>query len=107
MRKIDFQKEKMRIVDTLLLQYHPEKLIVFGSAARGEIREDSDLDICLIKEDVPESRVQRRYEVYSIMKHRAIPVDVVVYKPSEFKERESMDDPFIKTILKDGQTYGG
>ncbi len=35
--------------DAIVKAYRPEKIILFGSAASGDAREDSDLDLLIIK----------------------------------------------------------
>lgn len=107
MTTIDIQKEAKKIVDTLVAKYRPEKIIAFGSFAKGEIDQDSDLDLCLIKDDVPPSSVERRFVVYALLPNRTVPLDLVVYRPSEFEERRSLGDPFIKTILAEGKILYG
>ncbi|MGB5941828.1 MAG: nucleotidyltransferase family protein [Leeuwenhoekiella sp.] len=44
-------KTNQIIIDTIL-PYKPKEIAVFGSYARGEMREDSDIDICV---DLPET----------------------------------------------------
>lgn len=102
-----FEQEVKAMVDRLILTYQPKKIIAFGSFARGEIEPDSDLDLCIIKEDIPLSPVERRFEVYRLLTHRKIPVDIVIYRPEEFETRLQLGDPFVKGILKDGKNLYG
>lgn len=104
---LTLRPEAQVLVNRLINSYQPEKLIIFGSFARGEAKEESDLDICLIKKDVPASSVERRFEVYKILEGRKIPVDIIVYQPSEFETRLRLGDPFIKSILEEGQVIYG
>lgn len=100
-------EEANRILNVLTEYYCPEKVIVFGSFAHGEENPESDLDICVIKDQVPVSPVERRFQVYRLLEDRKIPVDVVVYKPKEFKERFDLGDPFIKTLVNEGKVIYG
>jgi uncharacterized protein len=50
----DTQLDETKLVD-LCRQYHVRELSVFGSAARGEMRPDSDID--LLVEFIPEAKV--------------------------------------------------
>lgn len=90
------------IVGTLKEKYRPEKIILFGSAARGEFEEGSDLDLFIIKETkLP--RHQRPLKIYPFLDDRSLPIDFIIYTPQEFKERLSLGDFFIKRILKEGK----
>ena len=41
------------ITAQLIEKYKPEKIILFGSAARGDAAPDSDVDLLIIKSDTP------------------------------------------------------
>jgi predicted nucleotidyltransferase len=51
--KLDFEKEIMSITKQLIEKDVPEKIILFGSAARGDIGPDSDADFLIIKKQTP------------------------------------------------------
>jgi predicted nucleotidyltransferase len=75
------EQELRRILDILIEKYQPEKLIVFGSVAQGEIHEWSDLDLVVIKQtDKP--LLERIEEVLTLARPR-IGLDVLVYTPEE------------------------
>jgi len=96
-------KEDIRIiVETIKERCHPEKIILFGSAARGEFEEGSDLDFFIIKRSrLP--RHLRPLRIYKFLKDQNLPIDFIIYTPEEFKERFSLGDFFIKRILKEGK----
>jgi len=94
MNRIDKIVEKLK-------EYEPEKIILFGSAARGEADEYSDLDFLIIKET--NLRFLRRLiEVGKILKEFS-KVDVFVYTPKEFAEMKSRKNPFIEQALRNGR----
>ena len=103
---IDFQKKIENIAQQIIKKYKPEKIILFGSAARGRMGPDSDADFLVIKNDVPFYGVDRIKEL-SGMIERDIPVDLLVYKPEEFKSRLELGDPFLRAILKEGKVLYG
>ncbi|MGH7456264.1 MAG: nucleotidyltransferase family protein, partial [bacterium] len=48
-RKADLEAELARILPIIINQYQPEKIILFGSLATGEVHEWSDIDLVLVK----------------------------------------------------------
>ena len=62
--------------------YDPEQIILFGSHARGDTGEYSDLDIAIIKET--DERFLDRLETVCDLLPPVGAVDVLVYKPVEF-----------------------
>lgn len=84
------------IVKILVEQYGPvEKIILFGSAARGDADEYSDLDLIVIKHtDMP--FVRRLVEVPPLPVH----ADVFVYTPEEFERMKENENSFIMSALQ-------
>ncbi len=105
MRK-DISKEIQRIAAQIIEKYKPDKIILFGSAARNELKEDSDLDFLIIKRETPLYGADRIRQL-SRMIDRDISVDFLVYRPEEFDKRLQMGDPFIKLIAKEGKVLYG
>lgn len=84
-----------------LMDYEPEKIILFGSAARGATDEHSDIDLVLIKQ-TDKRFFQRLVEAGSFIPSD-VSVDVFVYTPEEFQSMIEADNPFIEQVLKDGK----
>ena len=103
---IDFEKEIESITIQIVRKYGPEKIILFGSAARGGMGLDSDADFLIIKGQTPHYGADRIRELSRLIE-RKIPVDFLVYKPEEFEKRLQMGDPFIKTIVDEGKVLYG
>ncbi|HUV60096.1 MAG TPA: nucleotidyltransferase domain-containing protein [Desulfatiglandales bacterium] len=98
--------EIQNIVDQIIRKYNPQKIILFGSAGRGEYDKVNDLDFLIIKQDVPLYGIDRMRELDELIE-RNIAADMLVYRPDEFEERIKLGDPFIKTILRKGQVLYG
>jgi len=103
---LDISKEIQRITEQIIQKYKPDKIILFGSASRGELKRDSDADFLIIKKETPLYGADRIREL-SQMIDRDIPVDFLVYRPEEFDQRVRMGDPFLKVILKEGRVLYG
>jgi predicted nucleotidyltransferase len=91
-RKI-LQKEVEEFVDRIKKAYVPDKIILFGSVATGKAKENSDIDIIIIKET--EKKFWERLREISKYCSREIGMDVLVYTPEEF-EKLSQDREFFK-----------
>lgn len=72
-------------VDLLTKAARPEKIILFGSYARGEAREDSDLDFLVVEAEV-ESRRKEMVRLRRVLSPLRIPVDVLVTTERTFRE---------------------
>ena len=89
----------------LIEKYKPEKIILFGSSAWGG-EDINDIDLFIIKREVPHFGADRIIELYRLMDVDAA-VDFIVYKPEEAEERLALGDPFIKKIYKKGKVLYG
>lgn len=100
--KDQFDKEIQNIVKQLIHLYQPEKVILFGSLAKGKINQGTDIDLFIIKSEVPEFGVDRIRQLDAIIKYR-LATDFIVYKPEEVEQRLKLGDPFVKSILEEGK----
>jgi predicted nucleotidyltransferase len=100
------QSEIESITSQLIEKYKPEKIILFGSAARGDSNPDSDADFLIIKKDTPHKGRDRMIEVRRLIE-RNIPADFLIYRPDEFEKRVAIGDPFLEMILEEGKVLYG
>ncbi|MEW6114569.1 MAG: nucleotidyltransferase domain-containing protein [Thermodesulfobacteriota bacterium] len=89
----------------LVAKYAPEKIILFGSAARDDV-EVNDVDLFIIKDDVPHLGAERIRQLYRLM-DTDLPVDYLVYRPAEVADRLSLGDPFVAGVLREGRVLYG
>lgn len=89
------------IVDRIKKSGDVEKIILFGSFARGDMDEYSDIDIVVIKE-TKERFVKRLLDIESFA-DLPIHVDVFVYTPEEFATMFEGGNPFIDKVIKEGK----
>lgn len=94
----------IEITNKIREQYHPQKIILFGSCAHGEPTRDSDIDLLIIK-DTTERPIDRRVTVARIVSDpaRLIPFEPIVLTPDEVHERLYIGDQFIQGILEKGE----
>ena len=75
---------------------------LFGSLAEGRVREGTDIDLFVVKSDVPELGVDRIRQLDGLIKY-GLATDFVVYRPDELERRLEMGDPFIRSIIEKGK----
>lgn len=86
----------------VIADYKPQRAILFGSAARGEMDAVSDIDLVLIKEtDKP---FLARLKEFALMVPDGLPrVEAFIYTPDEFARMQEWDTPFMRQVLAEGQ----
>jgi hypothetical protein len=100
--KDTFESEVRSIVDQFVRHYKPEKIILFGSLVWGALTDGTDIDLMLIKRDVPRFGADRLREVQRLVEHR-LATDFLVYTPQEIADRLALRDPFVMQILSEGK----
>lgn len=91
-----------KTIDRILSLSDPEKIVLFGSHARGDAGEGSDVDILIIKEsNIP--RYKRGVPFRLKLKGLFPSKDIVVYTPEEVEEWSEVPNAFITTILREGK----
>ena len=85
-----------------LRRYDPERIYVFGSWARGEADELSDLDLVVIKRTTTPF-LERLREVARLLPAETGGVDILVYTPDEFETMRRSGNVFEEMIAEEGQ----
>jgi len=96
------QEKINEVVERIVKNVQPEKVILFGSYAYGKPNEDSDLDILVIKESVL-PRHERVKEIKKYLWGIKIPVDLIVYTPEEIDEWRGVKNSFINEVMEKGK----
>jgi len=94
-------EKSLAILLNKLREYRPHKIILFGSAARGEADTESDLDVIVIK-DTQESFIER-LEVMAKLCPPGVHADILVYTPEEIRTMVDEENPFIIEALREGK----
>ena len=101
MSRLDELTQQLDRLVVELKRYGAEKVILFGSAARGDVDAYSDLDLVVVKPTTM-SFVERLADVVRQCP-QAICADVIVYTPEEFQRMQEADNPFIEQVLSEGK----
>jgi len=89
------------MVHRILATGNPQKIILFGSRARGDARPDSDYDLLLIElSDQPRYRRAARYR--RALAGLAAAKDILVWTPEEVAEWREVPNAFITAALSEG-----
>ena len=91
-----------RIAHKIAEQFHPEKIILFGSYAYGQPTADSDVDLLIVMDTALRSRQQRLMISRALSPH-PFPMDLVVKTPGELSERLALGDYFLQQITAQGK----
>ena len=73
------------VVDRIVRKFHPEKIILFGSWARGEAREDSDLDLLVVLPEVDHAR-KVAIQIGNSLSNLPISKDIIVSTPKDIEK---------------------
>jgi predicted nucleotidyltransferase len=90
------------IVRRIVNLSHPEKVILFGSRARGTAHPESDIDLLVIAHST-QPRHRRAAPLYGALSDILAPMDIVVYSPEEVQEWSEVRQAFITTAIREGQ----
>lgn len=75
------------ITDRIVRQFDPDKIILFGSHARGDAGPDSDVDLLIVM-PLSGSRREKAIEIGVALHDIQLPKDVIVTTPEEFEWRK-------------------
>jgi predicted nucleotidyltransferase len=81
-----------------------EKVILFGSVAKGKIHQDSDIDLIILSSDFEKIDFLKRLILLSRIRRelkKSMPMDVLAYTPKEFKNLTKKS-----IILKEAKLHG-
>ena len=90
------------VTQTIINRFHPKRIVVFGSHARGDARPDSDPDL-FIEMETPRRPPERAIEVSEAFGLRAWPMDIVVYRPEEVRRLRHVNGTQLSVIEKEGK----
>ena len=84
--------------------YHPAKVYLFGSAARGDDGPDSDLDFCVVvPDDTPAAKFQTGVSS-NVLADIPMAADVIPWRQSDFERRAAWVKASLPaTIVREGQ----
>ena len=98
------RKHLRRVCDAIVTEFHPEKIVLFGSYAYGKPREDSDVDLLVVMpfEGSPfrQAAVILSHVVRTV---GVLPMDLLVRTAEQVKQRVQVGDAFMREIIERGK----
>lgn len=91
-----------KIVEKISNGYHPDKIILFGSYAKGNSGRDSDIDLLVVK-DSDRRRDERDREIRKLLWEIKFPLDIFVSTPAEIEKFGNLKGSFVNEIFKNGE----
>ena len=91
------------VVRRLVEVYHPLRIYLFGSTARGEAGPNSDYDIMVVIPDEAPRELQGCDLGYQVLRGLRIAKDILVWSRTEFDKRLHLKASLPSTILREGR----
>jgi predicted nucleotidyltransferase len=101
--KADFSAQLDSLVSQIVEAVHPVRIILFGSAARGEMGPDSDFDLLVVMPDGTPRRKTARH-LYRVVEGGGAAKDILVTTVSELAKYADNIGLIYRTILREGKT---
>ena len=101
--KREMSKRLHIIGNKIKQEYRAERVILFGSHARGNATEDSDIDLLVVAR-TKERFFERMASIRRLIRdlRDGLPVSPIVLTPVELEKRRQAGDPFVREILETG-----
>ena len=91
-----------QLVRRIIELVHPLRIILFGSAARGKMESDSDIDVLVV---MPEGVHRRRTAqlLYRQIRGLGVPFDILVATPDDLERHKDNIGLIYQSILREGR----
>ena len=98
------QHEINQIAECIVREYQPDKIILFGSWARGDADERSDIDLLVISDREKHlPRYKRGLDVRILLSQFQSPKDILFYTHADVERWRGVPQTLINTVLSEGQ----
>jgi predicted nucleotidyltransferase len=95
-------KRIQQMVELIVAQFQPEKIILFGSHARGDGTPDSDVDLLIVM-PVEGSKRAKQLEIRAAVHDVRVPKDILVSRPEEFQWRKDVIGTIERPAVREGK----
>ncbi len=91
-----------QIVEKIRKVSDPDRIVLFGSRARGSQTNRSDFDILVVDRSTA-PRFARPAPIYTQLADLPVEVEVVVYTPKEIDDWRAVPQAFVTTAIREGK----
>ncbi len=98
---MDTLAEIQKLCEQITRDFHPERIILFGSHAYGTPTLDSDVDLLVVM-PFEGRHTQQTIKIRSRI-DTPLPLDLLVRTPEQISERLAMGDFFVREIIEMGK----
>ena len=96
------KKKIQQMVNRIVREFHPERIILFGSHARGDAGPDSDVDLLVVM-PIADSKRDKQLEIRRALRSIRAPTDIIVSTPEEFEWRREVIGTIEYPAVKEGK----
>lgn len=89
------------MVRLIVAQFHPERIVLFGSHGRGDASRDSDIDLLVVM-PLNGSKRERRLEIQMALRNVRFPKDVLVATPAEWRLQKNIPGTVVWPAHREG-----
>lgn len=90
------------ITERIVRQFQPERIILFGSQARGDADDRSDVDLLVVMPE-PCDRREVAIAIHSALRGLQVGTDVIVTTPEEIARRGHLVGTILRPALREGR----
>jgi len=95
-----------KMTQRIVHEIHPQRILLFGSWARGEANQNSDIDLLVVEREPfgpNRSRRQEATRIWRCLSEFRIPTDILVYSASEVARWKDSINHVIGMAMKEGR----
>jgi predicted nucleotidyltransferase len=96
------QEKIQEMVRRIVVGFNPEKIILFGSFARGTVDRDSDVDLLVVK-SISGSKREERLAIRQALRGIGLAKDIVLATPEEVARYGHLSGTLLRSALRDGR----
>lgn len=93
-------------IHTLAADGAPRRIVLFGSYARGDATDESDIDLLVIEDEVP-NRAREMVRLRRLLRPLRVPADVLVYSTDEVRCWGHQPGSALYWALREGKVVHG